>query len=111
MLYAQLLKGRDSSDVFHEESLRFLMKIKRRDLNGHKSISIGRTNNGTRSYGVMRLGHNQESILVLGLLDRSERRKYTTRTVFNRGRLDFDSLISGIDTVSIPESLGIDSYR
>jgi hypothetical protein len=26
-------------------------------------------------------------------------------------RLDFDSLISGIDTVSIPESLGIDSYR
>jgi hypothetical protein len=24
-------------------------------------------------------------------------------------RLDFDSLISGIDTVSIPESLGIDS--
>jgi hypothetical protein len=28
-----------------------------------------------------------------------------------KGRLDFDSLISGIDTVSIPESLGIDSYR
>jgi hypothetical protein len=26
-------------------------------------------------------------------------------------RLDFDSLVSGIDTVSIPESLGIDSYR
>jgi hypothetical protein len=26
-------------------------------------------------------------------------------------RLDFDSLISGIDTVLIPESLGIDSYR
>lgn len=56
---------------------------KRRVLNGRKNILIGRMNNGTKFVGVTRLGHNQESILLLGLLAELEKRRYITLTVYN----------------------------
>ena len=51
------------------------------------------------------------SSYIASTTQESTRARGTTSAVWAYSRLDFDSLISGIDTVSIPESLGIDSYR
>ncbi|PMD12280.1 hypothetical protein NA56DRAFT_501704 [Hyaloscypha hepaticicola] len=56
----------------------------RRDLNGLKSIRIGRTSNGMRSFRATRRGYNLEDISGFGLQGKLGRKRYITRTVFNR---------------------------
>jgi hypothetical protein len=60
-----------------------LRRIGGRDLNGHKSISIGRMSSGMKSFGVMKLGHNQGGILAFGLL--AEIMGKSTQIVWYRG--------------------------
>ena len=57
-----------------ERNLFSLKRTKGKDLIRLKNILIRLKSNGMRYYGVMKLGHNLESTLVLGLLEELVRR-------------------------------------
>lgn len=70
MLLGQHLKEKDIDGVLLLGNALLLMRIDRRGLTGHKSISNGRMSSGMRSYGVMKHGLNLEGTLPFGLLAR-----------------------------------------
>jgi hypothetical protein len=89
--YAQHLRRKDMYDEFLKRSVLFLKRIERRDLIGQENTLIGQMNNGMRSSGVTRHGHNLENIHGLGLHAKSGKKKSIIRIVCNiviKGRLD-----------------------
>jgi hypothetical protein len=82
MLYVQHSKRRDLYGVSREGSPRFLKRIGRRGLNGHKNTRIGLTSNGMRFSRVMRHRPSLEGIQRSGLLVKLGRKRYIIRIAY-----------------------------
>jgi hypothetical protein len=89
--YAQHLRRKDMYNEFLGRSVLFLKRIKRRDLIGQENRLIGQMNNGMRSSGVIKHGHNLENMHGLRLHVKLGRKKSIIRIMCNiviKGRLD-----------------------
>jgi hypothetical protein len=90
-LYGQHLKRKALHNIFHKRSALFLKRIGERGLIGQENTLIGLMNSEMRSFGAIRRGLSLVDIRKYGLHAKLERKKSTTRIMYNtvtKGRLD-----------------------